>query len=83
MEKCPRNVNFEEMDTERSRGENDGFWLQWGIYSEIYQTKYYFGSVKKSHFSFSCDLQIDKKINNVKDNPRRKTDSKFDFSQAA
>ena len=28
----------------------------------IYQTKYYYGSVKKSTFSFSSDLQIDKKI---------------------
>ena len=48
----------------------------------VYQTKYYYGSVKKSAFSFSSDLQIDKKINNVKEDPRRKTDSNFDFSQA-
>ena len=25
----------------------------------VYQTKYYYGSVKKSTFSFSSDLQID------------------------
>ena len=48
----------------------------------LYQTKYYYGSVKKSKFSFSCHFQIDKKINNVKEDPRRKTDSNFDFSQA-
>ena len=48
----------------------------------VYQTKYYYGSVKKSTFPFSSDLQIDKKINNVKENPRRKTGSNFDFSQA-
>ena len=47
----------------------------------VYQTKYYYGSVKKSTFPFSSDLQIDKKINNVKEDPRRKTDSNFDFSQ--
>ena len=47
----------------------------------VYQTKYYYGSVKKSTFSFSSDLQIDKKINNAKEDPRRKTDSNFDFSQ--
>ena len=37
----------------------------------------YYGSVKKNTFSFSCDLQIDKKINNPKKkkNPRIKTDS--------
>ena len=47
----------------------------------VYQTKYY-GSVKKFTFSLSSDLRIDKKINNVKEDPRRKTDSNFDFSQA-
>ena len=46
----------------------------------VYQTKNYYGSVKKSTFSFSSDLQIDKKINNVKEDPRKKTDSNFDFS---
>ena len=34
--------------------------------------KYYNGSVKKSKFSFSCHLQMDKKINNVKEDLRRK-----------
>ena len=48
----------------------------------VYQTKYYYGSVKKSTFSFSSDLQIDKKIDNVKEDPRRKADSNFGFSQA-
>ena len=44
--------------------------------------KHYYGSVKKSKFSFSFHLQTDKKINNVKENPRRKADSNFNFSQA-
>ena len=48
----------------------------------VYQTKYSNCSVKKSTFSFSSDLQIDKKISNVKENPRGKTDSNFGFSQA-
>ena len=47
----------------------------------VYQIRYYYGSVKKSTFSFCSDLQIDKKINNVKKDPRRKTDPNFDFSQ--
>ena len=47
----------------------------------VYQTKYYCGSLKKSTFPFSSDLQIYKKINNVKEDPRRKTDLNFDFSQ--
>ena len=46
---------------------------------ELYQTKYCYGSVKKSRFSVSSDLQIDKKTNNVKEDPRKKNNSKFDF----
>ena len=48
----------------------------------VYQTKYYYGNIKKSIFSFSSDLQIDKKINNAKEDPRKKADSDFDFSKA-
>ena len=36
-------------------------------------------SVKKSKFSFSGHLQINKKVNNVKEDPKRKTDSDFRF----
>ena len=49
--------------------------------SQLYQTKYYYGCVKKSTLSFTSDLQIDKKINNVKEDPSRKTNPNFDFSQ--
>ena len=38
----------------------------------IYQTKYFNGSVKKSKFSFSCHLHTDKKINNVKEDPKER-----------
>ena len=48
----------------------------------VYQKKYYYGSLKKNTFSFSSDLQIDKKINNVKEKSQKKTNSKFDFPQA-
>ena len=44
--------------------------------SGAHKTKYYYGSVKKSKFSFSCHLQIDKQLN-VKEDPRRKTDTNF------
>ena len=47
----------------------------------VYQTKYYYDSVKITTFSCSFDLQIDKKTNNVKEDLRRETDSKLDFSQ--
>ena len=40
--------------------------------------KYYYGSVKKSKCSFSCHLQIDKKVNNVnKNRSNRKNWFKF------
>ena len=48
----------------------------------VYQTKYHYGRVKKSTFTFSSDLQTDKKISTVKENIKRKTGSNFDFSQA-
>ena len=50
-------------------------------YLRIHQTKYYYGSVKKSKCSFSCHLQIVKKINNVnkKKDPRGKIDSNFAY----
>ena len=48
----------------------------------VYQTKYYYGSAKKSTFSFNSEFHIDKKINDVKKDPRRKTNSNFDSSQA-
>ena len=34
-------------------------------------------AVLRKTFSFNCDLQIDQKIN-VKEDPRRETDSSFD-----
>ena len=38
--------------------------------------------LKKNKLSFNCHLYIDKKSNNLKEDPRRKNDSDFDFSQA-
>ena len=46
----------------------------------IYQTKYYYGCVKKSTFSFSSDLQIDKKIQYKKRSEVKKI-IETDFSQ--
>ena len=49
------------------------------ISNKILLWQYYYG--KKNIFSFSSDLQIHKKFNNVKEDPRRrKTDSDFNFS---
>ena len=40
---------------------------------EVYQTKYYYGSVKKSKFSFNRHLQFgNKSINNVKEDQGEK-----------
>ena len=40
---------------------NDEFWLLWEIFKEYIKNKYYYGSVEKRTFSFSYDLQTDKK----------------------
>ena len=34
MVKCYQNVNFEEIDTETSKGKNDGCWLLPGIFKD-------------------------------------------------
>ena len=57
MVKCRRNVNFEEMFTERSTGKKMDFNYFENI-SGVYQTKYYYGSVKKSKFSFLKEQNI-------------------------
>ena len=82
MVKCRRNVSFEDMDpidTERSAEKKSWFLITVRNIYGVYQKKYYYGSVKKSTFSFNCDLKIDKKLNNVNEDPRRKTDSNLDF----
>ena len=75
-------VNFEEMDTERSTGKNDGFWLLRGIFKKYIKQNIIMAVLRKKIW-FRYHLQIDKKISNVKEESRRKTDSNFDFFQAA
>ena len=41
-----------------------------------------YSSVKKSKLSLSFRFYIDKKIHDIKEDPRRKTDSNFIFFQA-
>ena len=83
MMKCRRNVNFQEMYTEHSTGKNDGFWLLWGIFKEYIKQNIIMAVLRKtlSHSVVICRLT--KKIDNVKEDQRRKTDSNFDFSLAA
>ena len=79
MMKCCRNVDFEEMDTECSIGKGYEFWVLWAIFKEYIKQNII---VAVSKFAFSCHVQIDYKINNVKEDSWRKTDSNFSFSQA-
>ena len=74
-------VNFEEMDTECSARINYGFWVLWGIFKEYIKQNIIMAVLRKanSHSVFICRLI---KINNVKEDPRRKIDSNFNFSQA-
>ena len=83
MVKCRQIVNFEEMDTEWSRGKNYGFWVLWGIFKEYLKQNIIMPVLRKQiliQLSFADWLS---KINTAKDDPRRKTDSNFGFSQAA
>ena len=81
MVKSCWNVNFEEMDTDCQQEKIMDF-----QYCEEY-LRSIFNKIllcQKSKFSFSCHLEIDKKkINNEKEDPRRKSISNFGFSQAA
>ena len=83
MVKCRQIVNFEEMDTEWSRGKNYGFWVLWRIFKEYLKQNIIMAVLRKQiliQLSFADWLN---KINTAKDDPRRKTDSNFGFSQAA
>ena len=76
-------ANFEEMDTEWSAGKNYGFWVLWGIFTEYIKQNIIMAVLRKANSHSVVICRLIKKINTVKDNPRRKTDSNFDFSQAA
>ena len=77
--KCQQNVNFAEMDNERSTGKN-GFVL-WGIFKEYIKQNIIVAVLRKSHSHSVVICRLIKKANNVKEDPRRKTDSNLDFSQ--
>ena len=76
-------ANFEEMDTEWSAGTNYGFWVLWEIFKEYIKQNTIMALLRKANSHSVVICRLIKKINTVKDNPRRKTDSNFDFSQAA
>ena len=74
--KCHRNLNFEKMDFVPYTGKNDGFWLLWGMSKKYIKQSI----IKKSKYSFSCHLQINKKsIMQIKKDPRGKFDSNFAY----
>ena len=76
-------ANFEEMDTEWSAGTNYGFWVLWEIFKEYIKQNTIMALLRKANSHSVVICRLIKKISTVKDNPRRKTDSNFDFSQAA
>ena len=83
MVKFSQIANFEEMDTEWSAGTNYGFWVLWEIFKEYIKQNIIVAVLRKANSHSVVICRLIKKINTVKDNPRRKTDSNFDFSQAA
>ena len=56
--KCPRNVNFEEMDTEDSAEKNYGFWVLWGRFKEYIKQNIIIAVLRKanSHSVAICRL---------------------------
>ena len=83
MVKCRQIVNFEEMDTEWSTGKNYGFSVLLGTFKEYIKQNLIMALLRKANSHSVVICRLIKKINTIKNNPRRKTDSNFDFSQAA
>ena len=56
-------MTFEEMDTEPSTGNNDGFWLPWGIFKEYIKQNIIMVVLRKAnaHSVVIYNLQTDKK----------------------
>ena len=71
------------MDTEHwaFNRKRDGFWLLRGIFKEYIKQNFIMAVLGKAS-SHSVAIAYWQKISNVKEDPRRKTDSNFDFSHA-
>ena len=61
MVKCRRNVNFEEMDTERSTRKIDGFWLIWGICKDYIKQNIIMAVLRKANSHSVVIFRIDRK----------------------
>ena len=83
MVRCRQIVNFEEMDTEWSTGKNYGFWVLWEIFKEFIKQNIIMAVLRKANSHSVVICRLIKEINTAKDDPRKKTDSNFGFSQAA
>ena len=62
------------MDSERLTGKNDGFWLLWGIFKQ-YIKQILLWQCQQKHMLIHLWFADWQKISNIKENPRRKTDS--------
>ena len=68
--------------TESSPGTNDGFSVLWGIFKEYIKENVIMAVSRKANSHPIVISRLIKNINNVKEDPGRKTDSNFNFSQA-
>ena len=76
--KCPRNLNFEKMDTASYTGKNDGVWLLWGKCNEYLKQNIIMAVLRKSNaHSVVIFRLIKKSIMQIKIDPRGKIDSNF------
>ena len=77
MVKCCQNVDVGEMDTECSTGKTYGFWVLWAIFKKYIKQNIITAVLRKANSHSVVISRLIKKINNVKEDPRRKTDSNF------
>ena len=81
MVKFSQDMNCEEMDTDYSTGKHNGFRLLWGIFKEYIKQNIMTVVLRKTHSHSFVTWRLIKKINHIKKDPRRKTDSNFHFFQ--
>ena len=66
---------------QKKKKKNDGFWLLWGIFKEYVKQNIIMAVLRIANADLVAICRLIKK--NVKEVPKEKADSNFDFSRAA
>ena len=67
--------------TKKKKKKNDGLWLLWGIFKEYVKQNIIMAVLRIANADLVAICRLIKK--NVKEVPKEKADSNFDFSRAA